>query len=71
MSPLQDPDSPYYLISGDHFGTLIVSDKLVGESNYFTWANDMCISLVSRRKLLFINGKITMPVDKNSKEYDT
>lgn len=70
MSPLQDPDSPYCLTFGDHPGALIVSDKLVGELDYFTWANGMRISLVSCRKLPFINGKIKMPNDKNSKEYD-
>lgn len=36
----------------------MVSDKLVGESNYVTWANAIRLSLVSRRKLPFINGKI-------------
>lgn len=30
----------------------------------------MRVSLTSRKKLPFINGQITMPLDKNSREYN-
>lgn len=70
ISPLQDLNSPYYLTSRDHPGVQIISDKLTGEENYITWVNGMRISLVFRRKLPFINGKIKMSAKRESKEYD-
>lgn len=48
----------------------MVSDKLIGETYYVTWANAMRILLVARRKLPFINGKIQRPSDQSSKDYD-
>lgn len=53
-TPLNDLESSFYLTIDDHLDAQMVSDKLVGESNYGTWANAMRISLVARRKLPFI-----------------
>lgn len=41
-----------------------MSDKLIGEANYVTWANAMRLSLVS-------NGKITKPTYDEVKSWET
>lgn len=55
--------SPYYLTSGEHPGAQMVVDKLTGEENYVAWANSTKLSLVSRKKTVFINGRIKRLVD--------
>lgn len=69
-SALNDKDSIFYLNYSDHPRALIVSDKLVGESNYTTWTNAiMKLSLISRRKISFINGKVKKPESVDDRDY--
>lgn len=69
-SPLNDPDSPYFLTSGDHPRAVMVSDKLTDEDNYVTWASAMRISLLAKRMMLFIKDKIKLSLDISSKGYE-
>lgn len=49
----------------------MVSDNLVKESNYATWANAMKLSLLSRQKITFISGRVVMkPKESTGKEYE-
>lgn len=67
---LNDRSSPYCLQSFDNPSVMVVQDKLTGEDNYASWSKSMCMWLVSRRKLEFIDGKIGKPTNTSSKEYE-
>lgn len=70
MNPLSNLESPYYLTSGDLPAAQMVVDRLTREGNYVTWASAMRISLTARRKVNFINGKITKPIEHSTKEFE-
>lgn len=60
--------SPYFLQSFVHPGVVMVSNKLTGEKNWYTWSNAMKFSLVSRAKLGFIGGSIKKPSNSLERE---
>lgn len=61
--------SRYFLQSFDHQGAIMVANKFIGEENRYAWSNSMKLSLVSCKKLGFIDGNIKKPAD-TSLEYD-
>lgn len=67
---LNDRASPYYLQSSGNPSAMVVQDKLVGEDNYASWSKAMRMWLVLRRKLGFIDGKISKPSDNSSEEFE-
>lgn len=59
-SAVDSRNDSYDLQNADHLGLILVSVLLNGE-NYLSWSRAMIIALRAKDKLLFINGKITMP----------
>ena len=58
LSPMKDPNSPFFLHHGESPGAILVPHPLVGD-NYTTWARAMKMSLDAKYNLGFINGSIT------------
>ena len=56
-------DDPLFLHHGESLGTVFVSQLLVGE-NYPTWARSVRRALISKNKLGFINGTLTLSSPK-------
>jgi len=59
-SLIENSSSPFYLNNGDHPGSILVSQPLIG-SNYNTWSRSMIVSLIAKNKMGFIDGSISKP----------
>ncbi|XP_019059052.1 PREDICTED: uncharacterized protein LOC109117039 [Tarenaya hassleriana] len=61
---LTDPyANPLYLHAADSSSLILVSEKLVGESNYSVWSRSVEKALLSKNKLGFVLGTVTKPSD--------
>ena len=49
-----------FLHPGENPGTVLTSQPLIGEENYFAWARSVRKSLIGQNKLGFIDGSITI-----------
>ncbi|XP_075504517.1 uncharacterized protein LOC142541957 [Primulina tabacum] len=66
-----DPNSPYYLGSGDQPGNMI-THVILSTKNYIAWARAIKLSLKARRKFVFVDGTITKPTEKKKQlDWDT
>nr|GMC49424.1 uncharacterized protein LOC109157807 [Ipomoea batatas] len=61
--------NPYFIHSNESPAMVLVTPVLDG-SNYYPWARAMRIALLTKNKLAFINGSITVP-DKTESRYET
>ena len=57
LSPMEDPQSPFFLQHGETPGAILVS-QLLTEDNYPTWARAMKMALDTKSKLGFVDGSI-------------
>ncbi|KAK8300482.1 hypothetical protein V6Z11_D05G387800 [Gossypium hirsutum] len=66
---LSDPtipiSSPYYLYPNENPSLILVSPAL-NSSNYHSWSRAMRLALLSKNKLQFVDGSITVPYDTDS-----
>ena len=53
----EDTSSAFYLSNSEHPGLSLVSTQLIG-SNYNSWNRVMCIALIAKKKIGFVNGSI-------------
>ncbi|XP_021836616.2 uncharacterized protein [Spinacia oleracea] len=60
LPPNQDPASPFYLHPTDNTANQLVSVKFMGEG-YGDWRRSMMISMSSKNKLGFVNGRLPKP----------
>ena len=58
ISPLEDPQSPFFLHHGQSLGAILVAQPLT-EDNYPTWSRAMRMALDAKSKLGFVDGSIT------------
>ncbi|XP_058010323.1 uncharacterized protein LOC131183772 [Hevea brasiliensis] len=59
MNPLQDPSSHHYLHPNENPALVLVSPVLTG-SNYHTWSKSIKKALMSKNKLKFVDGSLTV-----------
>ena len=59
-----DPSSPYYLNLNKNPALVLVSSLLI-ENNYHSWSRSMRNTLVSKKKMKFLNGIILIPYESN------
>ena len=57
-----DTSSAFYLSNSNHPGLSLVSTQLIGY-NYNSWNRAMCIALIAKNKIGFVNGYIARPKD--------
>ncbi|KAL1198671.1 hypothetical protein V5N11_002937 [Cardamine amara subsp. amara] len=62
LVPTTQKPYPYMLSSSDNSGSLI-SAVVLNRDNYIEWATEMRNALQAKRKIGFIDGLITKPVD--------
>ncbi|XP_040950991.1 uncharacterized protein [Gossypium hirsutum] len=55
------PSSPYYLHPNENPALVLVS-PILSSSNYHSWSRAMTMALLSKNKLQFVNGTITVPL---------
>jgi len=60
--------NPMFIHQSDGPGSLDLKIKLIGSNNYRSWKRDMDIALSTKRKLPFVLGTLTRPVDDPVKE---
>lgn len=61
----QNASSPYYLHPSESPATVLVSPPLAANgSNYHSWARDVRRALVAKNKFKFLDGSITVPIDR-------
>ena len=53
--------NPYFLNSNENPGNILVTQPLLGMKNYHSWSRAMILALTAKKKIGFINGKITEP----------
>lgn len=58
--------NPYFIQPGEGMSFLLVLDLLMTE-NYLTWARTMRSTLNIKKKLSFIDDKITKPTDTSNR----
>ena len=63
------PTNPYFLSSSENPGSVLVTQPLLGMRNYHSWSRAMILALTAKKKIGFINGKISMP-DPESPLYE-
>ncbi|XP_016730546.1 uncharacterized protein [Gossypium hirsutum] len=55
------PSSPYYLHPNENPALVLVS-PILSSSNYHSWSRAMTMALLSKNKLQFVDGTITVPL---------
>ncbi|XP_065631528.1 uncharacterized protein LOC136068320 [Quercus suber] len=61
--------NPYFYNSSENPGNVLVTQPLLGLKNYQSWSRAMVLALTAKKKIGFVNGKITQP-DLDSPLYD-
>ena len=61
--------NPYFLNPNENPGSILVTQPLLGMKNYHSWSRAMILALTTKKKIGFINGKITEP-DPESPLYE-
>ncbi|XP_030970027.1 uncharacterized protein LOC115990329 [Quercus lobata] len=64
-----NPPNPYFLSSSENPSNILVTQPLLGMKNYQSWSRAMILALTAKKKIGFINGKITKP-DLDSPLYE-
>ncbi|XP_050205811.1 uncharacterized protein LOC126655615 [Mercurialis annua] len=59
-SEFDNPASPFYLHPSENPSLVLVS-PLLNDQNYHSWARSMKMCLMSKNKLKFVNGSISVP----------
>ena len=57
--------NPYFLNPNENPGNILVTQPLLGMKNYHSWSRAMILALIAKKKIGFINGKITEPDPKS------
>ncbi|KAK4579622.1 hypothetical protein RGQ29_029337 [Quercus rubra] len=55
------PPNPYFLSSSENPGNILVTQPLLGMKNYQSWSRAMILAFTAKKKIGFVNGKITKP----------
>ncbi|XP_075655657.1 uncharacterized protein LOC142625816 [Castanea sativa] len=55
------PPNPYFLSSSENPRNILVTQPLLGMKNYQSWSRAMILALTAKKKIGFVNGKITKP----------
>ena len=55
--------NPYFLNSSENLGNILVTQPLLGMRNYHSWSRAMVLALATKKKIGFVNGKISKPKD--------
>ena len=53
--------NPYFLNSSENPGNILVTQPLLGMRNYQSWSRAMVLALTTKKKIGFVNGKVTKP----------
>ena len=61
--------NPYFLNSSENPGNILVTQPLLGMRNYQSWSRAMVLALTAKKKIGFVNGKVTKP-DPDSPLYE-
>ena len=61
--------NPYFLNSSENPGNILVTQPLLGMRNYQSWLRAMVLALIAKKKIGFVNGKVTKP-DLDSSPYE-
>ena len=61
--------NPYFLSSNENPGNILVIQPLLGMRNYHSWSRAIVLSLIAKKKIGFVNGKISM-VEVDSPLYE-
>ena len=68
-STTPNPPNPYFLNSSENPGNILVTQPLLGMKNYQSWSKEMILTLTAKKKIGFVNGKISKP-DLDSPLYE-
>ena len=68
-STTPNPLNPYFLNSSENSGNILVTQPLLGMKNYQSWSRAMILALIVKKKIGFVNGKISKP-DLDSPLYE-
>ena len=60
-SATPNPPNPYFLSSSENPSNILVTQPLLGMKNYQSWSRAMILALTAKKKIGFVNGKITKP----------
>ncbi|XP_050207369.1 uncharacterized protein LOC126656794 [Mercurialis annua] len=63
-SEFDNPSNPFYLHPSENPSLILISPPLNGQ-NYHSWARSMKMCLMSKNKLKFVNGSITVPMKED------
>ena len=55
--------NPYFLNSNENPSNILVTQPLLGMRNYHPWSRAMVLTLIAKKKIGFVNGKISKPED--------
>ena len=61
--------NPYFLNSSENPGNILVTQPLLGMRNYQSWSRAMVRALTAKKKIGFVNEKVTKP-DLDSPLYE-
>ncbi|XP_075665392.1 uncharacterized protein LOC142635061 [Castanea sativa] len=68
-STTPNPPNPYFLNSSANPGSILVTQPLLGMKNYKSWSRAIVLALTVKKKIGFVNGKISKP-DLDSPLYE-
>ncbi|XP_023885950.1 uncharacterized protein LOC111998064 [Quercus suber] len=55
--------NPYFFNSNENPSNILVTQPLLGMRNYHSWSQVMVLALTAKKKISFVNGKISKPED--------
>ena len=58
-STTPNPPNPYFLSLSENPGNILVTQPLLGMKNYQSWSRAMILALTVKKKIDFVNGKIS------------
>ena len=61
--------NPYFLNSSENLGNILVTQPLLGMRNYQSWSRALVLALTTKKKIGFVNGKVTK-LDLDSPLYE-
>ena len=53
--------NPFLLSASENPGNILVAQPLLGMKNYQSWSRAIVLTLTAKKKIGFVNGKISMP----------